>query len=201
MRDDNAAQAGSLWGAIIWSQLYVFLGVTILSLLLTSYLMVFEPEKAKEAHIVPEVLILLGVGFFFARHYRRRGESVVRGLLWQVVAVFGWAVAALLVWAVVLAIGWAAQTFIAILSRNNTTDIIAFVVVAMVLGLNGLLYAFHFRVRKMPKAEALRGLPLQSYLWPIVLVMVLLMFPLWLQETANSPKLQAMKYEKPIRQM
>ena len=198
MREDKPSNPG-LGAVILSGQLYVFLSVTLFSLLATLVVFVFPFEDTTYVTIIPEILILCGAGYFFSKRFKRQSVGYVKGFTKELGSIVFWVVSCILGWAISFGVGILLYYLVSFMARNNSD----FVLVAVMM--TGLLWNFptltlFYRVRRRySKTTGLLRYSMQTVLMPMALAYGILMVPLGIQEAANSKEFQKQKYEKPIR--
>jgi hypothetical protein len=199
-RDDNP-NVGPLWLTIVWGQIYIFLGVTVFSLVAALAWFVYPYEDAANITIIPEIVILVGASYFFLQRYKRQEISPVKGFLAEIRNVLFWTFCCVLGWIVSFCVGYLIYLALAFMARNDfDVVIIAIMLTGLLWNLPTVWYFYFIRTNYNQKTTLMKH-KVQTVILPMALAYCILMVPLAIHEAANSPALQKQKYEKPIRKV
>jgi hypothetical protein len=199
MRNESAA-ARTMWFQAGLMQVYIFIGCTLFSLVYTIYYML-QNGIGGGSTVVPELVVLAGVSYFFSRHLRRNGLPVLKGLALELVHVVVWCVVCMIGWALVVGTWYGVRYIIYMLSRNEIdTVVLGIFVTGFLVNAPVLVMHTYFR-KKNEQAVTLKGLRPHLLVVPTVVAYLMLMAPLIIQEAMNSPDLKMQKYEKPLRKL
>jgi hypothetical protein len=200
MRNEDP-ETGTMRYQVILAQIYVFIAITILSLVLTIYIFFLPKDLDSQITIIPELIILSGAGYFFAKHLKRSGYPVIKGLIRELGYVAAWVLLCVLSWAVTIGAGFVIYEIVTFFSRNER-DFIPFAIFSTgFLWIAPPIILRNYVLKRYEKAMTLFRVKIADLLLISAFAFLILMAPLAMQEAANSPELLKAKYEKPLRRL